>query len=53
MLFPISSALEVHVSGVSEDSGLLWDDHRVPADNATFDLLRSLPVQDFSTSGYA
>lgn len=37
---PLSRVVEVHISGLSVQSGIAWDDHAVPAPPQVFDLLR-------------
>ncbi len=37
---PLSRIVEVHISGLSVQSGIAWDDHAVPAPPQVFDLLR-------------
>jgi uncharacterized protein (UPF0276 family) len=36
---PLERVVEIHVSGLSEQSGVVWDDHATPAPAAVFDLL--------------
>lgn len=40
--FPLESVVEVHMSGHSLQSGIMWDDHAVPAPEASFRLLERL-----------
>lgn len=37
---PLSRVVEVHISGLSVQSGIAWDDHAVPAPPQVFELLR-------------
>lgn len=37
---PLERVVEVHISGMSSQSGVAWDDHAVPAPPEVFDLLR-------------
>jgi uncharacterized protein (UPF0276 family) len=36
---PLEHVVEIHVSGLSRQSGIVWDDHAVPAPPAVFSLL--------------
>jgi uncharacterized protein len=36
---PLERVVEIHVSGLSKQSGVVWDDHATPATPAVFDLL--------------
>src|SRR2546423_10943847 len=36
---PLERVVEIHISGLSEQSGVVWDDHATPAPAAVFDLL--------------
>lgn len=36
---PLERVVEIHVSGLSRQSGVVWDDHAVPAPKLVFDLL--------------
>lgn len=36
---PLERVVEVHLSGYSEQSGVIWDDHAAPASELVFDLL--------------
>ena len=36
---PLEKVVEVHISGLSVQSGIAWDDHATPAPPVTFDLL--------------
>jgi uncharacterized protein (UPF0276 family) len=37
--FPVERVTEVHLSGLSKQSGITWDDHAVPAPERLFELL--------------
>ena len=37
---PLERVVEIHVSGMSVQSGVAWDDHAVPAPPEVFELLR-------------
>lgn len=37
---PLERVVEIHISGFSRQSGVVWDDHAVPAPQLVFDLLR-------------
>jgi uncharacterized protein len=37
---PLEKVVEVHISGLSVQSGIAWDDHSAPAPPEVFDLLR-------------
>jgi uncharacterized protein (UPF0276 family) len=36
---PLEQVVEIHISGLSSQSGVVWDDHATPAPAAVFDLL--------------
>jgi uncharacterized protein (UPF0276 family) len=36
---PLERVVEVHISGLNRQSGIVWDDHATPAPPAVFDLL--------------
>ena len=36
---PLERVVEVHISGLNRQSGIVWDDHATPASPAVFDLL--------------
>lgn len=38
-LLPLERVVEIHISGLSVQSGVAWDDHATPAPPAVFDLL--------------
>ena len=38
--YPLDRVVEVHLSGVHRESGVLWDDHSITPDSAEYDLLR-------------
>jgi len=40
--FPLDRVIEVHISGMSVQSGIAWDDHSMPASSIVFDLLERL-----------
>lgn len=40
--FPVENVVEVHMSGQSLQSGIMWDDHATPATEASFRLLERL-----------
>ena len=37
---PLERVVEVHLSGLNRQSGVVWDDHAVPAPAEMFDLLK-------------
>lgn len=37
---PLERVVEIHISGINTQSGVMWDDHSSPAPNIIFDLLR-------------
>ncbi|NJC73107.1 DUF692 domain-containing protein [Planosporangium thailandense] len=39
---PLERVVEVHLSGMSQQSGRWWDDHAAPVPDAVFDLLRQI-----------
>jgi uncharacterized protein (UPF0276 family) len=39
---PLERVVEVHVSGLSRQSGIVWDDHATPAPPLVFELLRQV-----------
>jgi len=39
MRLPLERVVEIHISGLSVQSGLAWDDHATPAPAAVFDLM--------------
>ena len=36
---PLERVVEIHISGLNKQSGVVWDDHATPAPAAVFDLL--------------
>lgn len=38
-LLPLERVMEIHLSGMSQQSGLWWDDHSAPVPDAAFDVL--------------
>ncbi|MBX3740453.1 MAG: DUF692 family protein [Akkermansiaceae bacterium] len=36
---PLEKVVEIHISGLKRESGIVWDDHASPAPNEMFDLL--------------
>jgi uncharacterized protein (UPF0276 family) len=36
---PLERVVEIHISGVNVQSGIMWDDHATPAPPVVFDLL--------------
>jgi uncharacterized protein len=39
---PLGRVVEVHISGVSKQSGVAWDDHAAPAPSVVFELLEEV-----------
>lgn len=42
---PLERVMEVHISGVSVQSGIAWDDHALPAPDVLFELLELLTTR--------
>jgi uncharacterized protein (UPF0276 family) len=40
--FPLDRVVEIHISGMSVQSGIAWDDHSMPASSIVFELLECL-----------